>query len=136
MRGASSQRVAAVSDCSGITLIEVLLAIVILGGSMAALLTAVAQCMQVYTLAAELQQVQWVIGKGEMEHPLIVLTDPEDDLPVSGDADLVDGFVFSREVEEEGEEEDGLFIVRTKVTWGRGGPEQTEEIVRYIYHEK
>lgn len=121
-------------DCKGMTLIEVLLASVILGLSMSVLLVRVAQSMRVYGLARRLQQVQWVLGRGEMEYPLYDASEPIEDLTVSADSSLEEGFTFSREVEED-EDEDGLYVVRTRVDWGDGDL-QKEEIVQFIYHEE
>ena len=119
----------------GMTLVEVLLATVILGSGLLVLMTAIGRCLRVYRVAGELQQVQWVIGKGEMKYPLYDATEPVEDLTVSEDSELVEGYTFSREVEDD-EDEDGLYVVRTRVTWGSGGEGQNEEIVRYIYHKK
>lgn len=59
----------------------------------------------------------------------------EDELPVDPDPDLVEGYVFERTVDEKeleaNQEDDGLYIVRTRVSWGQG-EDQFEELVRYV----
>ncbi len=120
-------------DCSGMTLIEVMLATVILGTSLVALMMCISVSMRVYSLAYELQKVPWVLGMGEMEYPLYDAPEPLEDLVVDPDSQLVDGFTFSRDVEED-EDEDGLYVVRTYVKWG-DAEDEVEEIVRYIYKE-
>ncbi len=121
------------SENSGMTLIEVLLATAILGMGLTVLMISVSLCMNVYTISYRLQKIPWVLGRGEMEYPFYDAPDPVEDLSVSSDSDLVDGFVFSREVEDD-EDEDDLFVVRTVVSWG-DTEEESEEIVRYIYKE-
>ena len=63
------------------------------------------------------------------------IEDIEEDAVVDPDSSLKEGYVFERTVDEkeepeEGVEDDGLYVVRTTVTWGDG--RNTEEIVRYM----
>ena len=65
----------------------------------------------------------------------VVIEDIEEDVPVDKDSSLAEGFVFSRTVDEkpdpeEGVEDDGLYVVRTVVTWADG--KEREEIIRYL----
>ena len=66
---------------------------------------------------------------------MVVKTDPEEDLVVSADGNLEDGWTFERTVDED-EDEDGLYVVRTKVVKGRGGPGLEQEFVRLVYFKK
>jgi len=117
---------------SGLSLIEVLLAVSILGMGFAVLLTAGVRCLSVMKAAQNYQEAQWVLGAGEAEYPLVIVDDI-DDLNVERET-FDNGFTFEREVEEEDEEEDGLYKVWTRVTWYGRGHEHVEEVVRYIYY--
>jgi prepilin-type N-terminal cleavage/methylation domain-containing protein len=126
----------------GLTLIEVLLAIAILGAGMAALLTAASRCLAVMKQARNYQTAQWVLGLGEAAYPPVATNDVED-LVVAGDSSLVQGFTFSREIEQDEEHamgqdaqadsKEGLYFVRTRVAWAaRGRNAQQEEVVSYV----
>jgi prepilin-type N-terminal cleavage/methylation domain-containing protein len=117
---------------SGLTLVEVLLAVAILGAGLTVLLTGAARCLVVMRNAKQYQRAQWAMKMGELEHPLIVSNDLED-LEVTGETYDHD-FTFTREVDEEEEsDDDGLFVVRTRVTWSDKGSEMKDEVVQYIY---
>ena len=122
---------------SGFTLIEVILAAALLGIGMVVVLFGLSQCLNAIRTSARLQEVQWVLGLGEAAYPLVerferTLADPERELAVAPDGTLADGYRFERIVEAD-EEETGLFLVRTRVSWG-AGDESYEEIVRYLWH--
>ena len=127
MRGAGDRR------RSGLTLIEVLVAVAIVGTGFVVLLTGAARCLAVMKLARHYQTAQWVLGRGEAEFPLTA-TDDVEELEVSGE-EYENGFTFSREIEED-EDEDELFVVRTRVTWTDSGHERYEETVRYILQQE
>ena len=113
----------------GMTLIEVLLASVILGTGLTALLTAASRCLVVMRRSQEYQQAQWAMTRGELEFPIIYAEDIMDQ-GVSGED--YDGYTFSREVEDD-EDEDGLYLVRSRVTWESAGREKVEEVAEYVY---
>ena len=103
----------------------------ILSLSFAVLLTAAVRCVAVMKAAGNFQEAQWVLGHGEAEHPLLVGEDVED---LAVDLERYDnGFTFEREIGED-EDEDGLYILRTRVTWYGRGHEHVEEVVRYVLH--
>lgn len=49
---------------------------------------------------------------------------------------LYRGYTFERHVDEKeldtDEEDDGLYLLRTRITWGKGSDEEQEELVRLI----
>lgn len=120
---------------SGMTLIEVLMATFILGICIVGLMQGLGACVEVFNASAFIHQAANVLNRGEAEHPMVVKTDPEEDLVVSADGNLEDGWTFERTVDED-EDEDGLYVVRTKVVKGRGGPGLEQEFVRLVYFKK
>ncbi len=120
---------------SGMTLIEVLMATFILGICIVGLMQGLGACVEVFNASAFIHQAANVLNRGEAEYPMIVKTDPEEDLVVSADGNLENGWTFERMVDED-EDEDGLYVVRTKVVKGRGGPGLEQEFVRLVYFKK
>lgn len=117
---------------SGMTLIEVLLATFILGVCIISLMQGLAACTEVFNASAFIHQAANVLNRGEADHPLIIKTDPEEDLVVSADSDQQEGWTYERSVDED-EDEDGLYVVRTKVVKGKGGPGLEQEFLRLVY---
>jgi type II secretory pathway component PulJ len=113
----------------GMTLIEVMLAVVILGAGMSVLLTGASRCLAVMRQSKEYQQAQWVMSVGQLEHPFMFAEDIEEQA-VSGED--YDGYTFIRDIEED-DDEDELFVVRTRVVWERNGRERMTEIVEYVF---
>lgn len=117
------------SERAGMTLIEVMLAVVILGAGMTVLLTGASRCLAVMRQSKEYQQAQWVMSVGQLEHPFMFAEDIEEQ-GVSGED--YDGYTFIREIEED-DDEDELFVVRTRVVWERSGRERMTEITEYVF---
>ena len=119
---------------SGFTLVEALLSALILGAAIVVLLAGASRCLAVMKAAKNYQTAVWVAGLGEAEHPFVATNDLEF-LKVDRET-LENGFSYERTVEED-EDEDGLYVVRTRVTWpGRGGRIMQEETARYVWVEK
>ena len=120
---------------SGFTLIEVLIATMILAMGLLTLMTALGNCAAMMTLSKEFQDAQYVFSLGALKYPMKESTDVEEELVVDPDSDLVEGYVFERTVDEKelekNEVDDGLYLVRTRVTWG-SGKNQYEELVRLV----
>ena len=133
----------------GFTLIEVLIATVILGTGLLAIFSGLTPCLAMITASKRFQEVQWVFGLGQLKHPMTEFEEVGD-LVVEDDADLAEddadlaedgssigeGYVFSRTVDEKALEDedrdDGLYVVRTKVSWGEGD-DASEEIVQLVW---
>ena len=120
---------------SGFTLIEVLIATMILSMGLLVLMTGLGNCAKMIVLAKEYQQSQYVFTLGELKYPVEETDDVEKDLVVPPDSSLADKFTFERTVDEKvlatNEVDDELYTVRTIVSWGRGD-NQREELVRYV----
>jgi hypothetical protein len=105
---------------AGVTLVEVLLAVFILGTCLLGIMQGITACVGVFDASRFVKQASNVLARGDAEHPLYVKTDPVEDLAVAPDGSLLDGWTYERECLED-EDEDGLFLVRTRVARGRGG---------------
>lgn len=120
---------------AGFTLIEVLIATLILAFGLMVLMTGLGNCAAMMTLSKEYQDAQYVFSLGELKYPIKESTDVEKDLTVDPDTDLVEGYAFERTVDEKdlgtNEIDDGLYTVRTRVSWGKA-ENQCEELVRYV----
>ena len=125
---------------AGMTLAEVLLAIVILGAALAALLGAASQAIGVVKQARNYETARTMLALVEVEKPLRL----EEEITVGEDGgsfqDGPPGWRWTRKIEaasEEGEDDEkmgGLYLVTTTVYWGSGsGKTSSEETVRYLY---
>ncbi len=134
---------------SGFTLVEVLLATVILSFGLMSLMAGLSSCALMMTLSKEYQDAQYVFSLGELKYPILESSDVEEELPVdpvSGDEltdsadmktlEMLEAYTFERTVDEKeletNEVDDNLYVVRTRVSWGERGPDQCEELVRYV----
>ncbi len=114
------------------TLIEVLMAVFILGVAIARLMSAISQCASSFSIARRTQALHSVLDQAEIVHPVLWDKEPVDELAVSEDTSIVDGYSFARECEED-EDEDGLYVVTSTVRAKGGGWGSTLKVVRYIY---
>ena len=105
---------------AGVTLVEVLLAVFILGTCLLGIMQGITACVGVFDASTFVKQASNVLARGDAEHPLVIQNDPVEDLAVAPDGSLLDGWTYERECLED-EDEDGLFLVRTRVARGSGG---------------
>ena len=145
----------------GFTLLEVLLAAIILGTGMAAILVSMSQSQRMMFSSAELETAQEVMDLGEMAYPLEDVTD-EDDLDVREtkaselwdlvtdermsreQEDKFHGFTWERELidknmnDEDKKHFNGLRRVKITVTWGdrgRGSGKKQQESYIVLWKE-
>lgn len=142
----------------GFTLIEILLATMILATGLFSLMVGLGNCAQMMALSKEYQDAQFVFSLGERCYPIPPndeITDPEEDERLNidpvGAEEMIDDlqmevsremretykdFTFERTVEEKeletNEEDDGLYVLRTRIAWGSGKEGYCEELVRLI----
>ena len=126
----------------GFTLLEVLLAAIILGSGLAAILVSMSQSQRMMLASARLEAAQEVMDMGEMAYPLSDAKDPDSDLDVaetkaedlwelvsdvrmtSAQRDKFHGYTWEREaLNRKDSEEDikrlgNLYTVRITVRWG------------------
>ena len=117
---------------AGVTLVEVLLAVFILGVCLLGIMQGITACVGVFDASSFVKQASNVLARGDAEHPLVVKNDPVEDLAVAPDGSLLDGWTYERECLED-EDEDGLFLVRTRVARGHGGEGSEKVYERLVW---
>ncbi len=144
----------------GFTLLEVMIATIILSAGLVILLTSFMQCQQVMTASQSYENAQYVLILGETVHPLpdadMVTTDPIDDEklnieevdalelydkleldPLPRDRELeLETYTFQRHVDEIDDEElkrsGYIYTIRTTVSWGRDTMNSDRQNVQII----
>lgn len=120
------------SSRSGLTLIEVMLATVILAVGLTALVTATSRCLAVAGKAKEYETARRLIGQVDLEVPIEFedLEEGEESGRFSGE---FRDYTWRREIIEFEDEELEMFTVVTTVMWSRKGAEAKEEVTTYLY---
>ena len=131
---------------AGMTLLEVLAAVTILGIVLVVLMGGITQCMSAFTATSMIGKLQTALDRAEAAHPLIVRGDDSSWDPTS-DTDLnvsdtiaietrngKEEFKFERECEDD-DDEDGLYVVRTTIRHGDGGPGRELTVFQYIFFQ-
>lgn len=122
---------------SGLTLIEVLLAVVILGTSLAALVEGASRALAVVRQARNYEQARRMLGRVDAENPLRLLDEITAGRESGGFQGGAPGWSWERVIEDfglEDEDQEGLFMVTTRVFWSRGGDRRSmEEVVQMLY---
>ncbi|QBG46212.1 prepilin-type N-terminal cleavage/methylation domain-containing protein [Verrucomicrobia bacterium S94] len=117
---------------SGLTLVEVLLALVILSVGVSALMTAMSQCLSVVRTARNRDVARGLIQQIDMLYP-IEEVDVEE-MTEEGEFEDVEGYTWFREIKFFDEEErPGLFLETLRVTWSEKGRAAFEEITMFRY---
>jgi len=117
---------------NGLTLIEVLLAIVILGIGAGVLMLATARCLAVISKSQHYSTAHRLILQVEAEHPLTRgMIEAGKDSGTFADSE---GYEWERKIlEPENENRQGLYTVHTRVSWADRGRENSEEVVTWVY---
>jgi len=116
------------------TLIEVVLAVVILGVCIFGLTTGLTNCLEIFRASQFIHDAETTLNMGESLYPLVIESDPVTDLEVTSD-EVFKGWTYERSVEES-ENEDDLYVVTTIVKKGRGGPGMQQEYTRLVFYRK
>lgn len=118
---------------AGLSLVEVMMAILILGIGISSLVMATSRCLAVVRKAKNFEIARRLMGEVELTDPLIPgeIEAGED----SGNFDPpYNEWRWTRTVEEdENDEESGLFKVTMRVYWSEKGRETYEEVLTYLY---
>jgi prepilin-type N-terminal cleavage/methylation domain-containing protein len=118
---------------AGLTLIEVMLALAILGLGLSALIATVSRCIGVVRQAKNFQTARHLLARAELENPLQLEEEIEEGSEEGGFEGGPYDYRWSRTVERLGREEDGLFTVTLRVSWSDRGHSAFEEIVTCVY---
>jgi prepilin-type N-terminal cleavage/methylation domain-containing protein len=124
------------SPKQGLSLIEVLLALVIIGIGMTVLIATATKCISVARKIRVLETSRELLARVELEHP-IQLEDKIEAAAGGGSFSYPDhNYRWERHVEPIGLEEDGLFEIRTTIKWSEQRQESSESVVTYLYVPK
>ena len=119
-----------VTSKSGMTLIEVMLAITILVIGVFSMVQASSNCLAVAKRSQQFSEARQTMDRGMLEHPIIE-TNMVEDIAVDT-VTYESGYTFSRTVEETEEDED-LFVIVTRVDWANKGGRKALELHGYLY---
>ena len=116
----------------GMTLIEVLIALIIITVGVSSLMVAMSRCLSVVRTARNREVARSLLRRVDVENPIDRKTIEETD--ESGDFEDLEGYTWSRAILMVDEEErPGLFLVTTRVQWAERGRDAFEEITTYNY---
>ena len=121
--------------CAGLTLIEVMLALAILGIGLSVLVGAAGKCLAVVRKARHYETARRLVAEVErkLQEELLEAEEASEGTgSVSFDRPF-DLYKGSWELVREGEEEDGMFLVRMKVSWSDHGTLNHEEVVSLLH---
>lgn len=116
----------------GLTLIEVLLAMIILTIGVSSLMLAMARCLSVIRTARNREVARNLIMRVDLENPIEDVD--MDEMSDSGEFNDTVGYTWSRDIKMVDEEtRPGLFQVTTRVQWSEHGKTSFEEVSAYKY---
>ena len=116
------------------TLIEVMLALTILGLGLSVLITTASKCLAVVRQAKNYETARRLLGQLEVEHPLPLEEEIQEGSEEGAfESGAPEGYRWERVIERIGREEDGLYSVRMRVTWSDRGKSAGEEVTTFLY---
>ena len=118
------------------TLVEVLLAVVILGIALGGLVEAASRALAVVRQARNYEMARRMLGRVDAENPLRLLDEIQAGQESGGFEGGPSGWSWTRTLEDLGEadeQQEGLFLLTTRVFWGTGERKSMEETVQYLY---
>lgn len=120
----------------GLSLIEVMLAMAILGIGLFVLIESASRSLAVVRAARLYDHAHSLLNQVELRNPLI-----NKELEVGVEQGRFDDpefrdYQWTRTIEVVGDEEDELFLVTTRVSWTRRGQSSFEEMAQYRYAPK
>ena len=118
------------------TLVEVLLAVVILGIALGSLVEGASRALAVVRQARNYEMARRMFGRVEAENPLRLLDEIQAGQESGGFEGGPAGWTWTRTLEDfgaEDEEQEGLFKMTTRVFWAQGERKSMEEAVQMLY---
>lgn len=117
---------------AGLTLVEVMLAIMILAIGLTALIAAASRCLSVVRQSKTYETTRNLLTRVDLEEPLQLKEEIREESE-TGSFQEFPGYRWTREIKSVGNEEDGLYEVTTRVYWSERGRESFDEVVTYLY---
>lgn len=118
----------------GLTLLEVVLALAIIGFGVAALSTATSRCLALVTTSKTYHKARYALELAELKFPIIEVDGELANKEVP-DTEILPGFTFTRTAESPADYEDtGLYLLHNRVSWEGTGSNTGEETIRYLYY--
>lgn len=120
------------------TLVEILLALAILGVSAGVLMTATSRCLAVVNTAKNYYEARRILETGELEYPLLVVQKKNEkelkalNLNV-GPIEYPRNFTYQRTAARDPDKSD-LMIIKSRVVWSAKGKAAFEEVTSYLYY--
>lgn len=121
---------------SGLSLVEVLMALVILGTGLVMIIASASRCVAVVRKVRSLETTRELFGRVELEKPIWIEEDIEDASGQGSFTGEYSQYRWRREVKEVGDEEDGLWLVTTTISWSDRGKDNSETVVTYVHWPK
>jgi prepilin-type N-terminal cleavage/methylation domain-containing protein len=124
---------------AGMTLVEVMMAVVILGLSLGALVEAASRALAVVRQARNYEMARRMLGRVDAENPLRLLDEIEAGTTSGGFESGPPGWSWTRTLVDYGADDDqkeGLFQLTTRVSWSQGQGQGMEETVQQLYVPK
>jgi len=119
---------------AGLTLIEVMMALAIVGIGLVTLISAASQCLAVVQQSRSYEVARNLLTRVELEEPLQLKEEIREEIESGSFTGEYSEYRWTREIEMVGDnEEDGLYKVTMRVYWSRRGKEFFDEIVTYVY---
>jgi hypothetical protein len=118
------------------TLIEVMLAVVILGMSLGALVEAASRALAVVRQARNYEMARRMLGRVDAENPLRLLDEIAAGTTSGGFDGGPSGWGWTRTLVDfsaDDDQKEGLFQLTTRVTWAQGQGQGMEETVQMLY---
>lgn len=121
---------------AGMTLIEVMLAVVILGMSLGALVEAASRALAVVRQARNYEMARRMLGRVDAENPLRLLDEIVAGTESGGFKGGPSGWSWTRTLVDfsaDDEQKEGLFQLSTRVSWSQGEGRGMEETVQMLF---
>jgi len=116
----------------GFSLLEVLLAVVILGMSLAAFFSATSQGLAIATAARQYETARTLLNQVDLLHPMQL-----DEVEAGEESGSFDGeyrdYRWKRIITEAGKEEDLFFHIETRIEWGDSRNPGLESVETYLH---
>ena len=120
------------SDTCGLSLVEVMIAVLIMGIGISSLVAAATKSLAVAQKAREYETVRRLIGQVDLEVP-IDLEEIDEGVETGRFSGRFSDYSWKREIEELEADELQMYLVTTSVSWSDRGQQVTETVRTYVH---